>query len=329
MNANHDKILVRPARGAELPKLAELVGGRLPDLVKSRAALKREQIRKRLAGLVPDEALLLAIEDRELAGMAALDLDHARMLALHLDPHRASAQAARKLIQAVEETAKSFGIARLHCTVKSQAWAFMERLGYQTDGMPAAQEPVALSRDLRQTETPYERQVRELHRQLDIPADYGVRHRLRLVPELTERVSIGLDIFDRKAELSAPAAKAWTRMREDASRHDVQLQPVSAFRGVNYQANLIRRKREANESITQILRVSAAPGYSEHHSGNAIDLGTPGFTPLTREFAETRAYQWLRARAGLYGFHESFPDKNRHCLDWEPWHWCYRSPKTG
>ena len=50
----------------------------------------------------------------------------------------------------------------------------------------------------------------------------------------------------------------------------------SAFRSVDYQAALLRARLARGESIEQVLRINAAPGCSEHHSGRAVDIGTPG-----------------------------------------------------
>ena len=324
MNSDPDSLRIRPARAAELPKLAELVRGRLPDLMKPSESTRRDNIEKRLASLLPDEALLLAIDQRRLAGMAALDLDHARVLAMYLDPKQARADTARRLVAEVERTARAFGIQRLNCTVKPQAWAFMERMGYQATGLPDDDQPVDLSKRLLDEASEWEQGIVRLHREIGIPANYGVHHRLRLVPENTERVSIGLDIFNRDTELSPEAAAAWKAMREDARRHDVDLKIVSGFRSVAYQAELVRKKLADDQPVERVLRVTAAPGYSEHHSANAVDLTAPGIRPLTQEFSLSRAYEWLKSQARLYGFRESYPNHNRHGIDWEPWHWYYR-----
>jgi len=135
---------------------------------------------------------------------------------------------------------------------------------------------------------------------------------------------VGLDIFDRGVELSPEAAEAWKSMQTSARYHDVNLQLVSGFRGVQYQAELIRKKIAAAQPLERILRTSAAPGYSEHHSANAVDLTTTGVTPLSEEFAASTAYEWLKSQARFYGFRESYPKHNRHGIEWEPWHWCYR-----
>lgn len=323
MESNQDQLRIRPARAAELPKLAELVRGRLPDLMKSSPATQHENVRDRLAALLPDGALVLAIENRNLTGMAALDLDHARLLAMYLDPRQARADTARRLIVSIESTARAYGVQRLDCTVKPQAWAFLERMGYHATGLPDDNQPVNLSKRLFDEASDRDQKIARIHRELGIPANYGIKHRLRTVREPQERVSVGLDIFDRDTELSIEAADAWKTMKADARWHDIDLRLVSGFRSLDYQAELIRKKLDANQTIERILRVTAAPGYSEHHSGCAIDLTAPGITPLTQEFSMSRAYEWLKSQARLYGFRESFPNRNRHGLEWEPWHWCY------
>lgn len=315
---------IRPARRAELDRLAGLIRSRLPDLMKSQPATQRDHIEKNLAKLLPDEALLLAIVNRQLVGMAALDLDRARLMAMYLDPEVAKAEATRKLVEAIEQHARSYGIPRLFCTVKPQAWSFMEKIGYQATESAGDGEPVTLAKRLTEDASDWETQIAELHRELGIPANYGVRYRLRLVPENTECVSIGADIFDRDIKLDRAAAQAWKNMKTDAQRSNIELQPVSGFRTCAYQAGLVRKKLNSGTPMGKVLRTSAAPGYSEHHSGRALDLTSPGVAPLTSEFSMSRAYEWLKARAGMYGFHESYPNNNRHNIDWEPWHWCYQ-----
>ena len=159
---------------------------------------------------------------------------------------------------------------------------------------------------------------------LGIAPNYGPTHRLRRVPEATTLVDIERDCFDRPQRLSPAAAKAWQAMCTAATEAGMTLQVVSAYRSVDYQAQLIERKLAAGQSLDQILKVSAAPGYSEHHSGRAVDITCPGVEVLSEAFAESAAYQWLSQHAEGYGFVCSFPANNRHGLIWEPWHWCYR-----
>jgi len=332
MKSSPTHVRIRPARAAELPKLAELVRRRLPDLMKSNPATGHDNIRQRLDALLPDGAILLAITNRKLAGMAALDLDHPRILALYLDPNQASADTTGRLIAGIEDSARAYGIQRLGCTVKPQARAFLERLGYQATDPTDDDQAVELAKPLFHDADDWEQQIIRIHRELGIGPDYGVKHRLRIIRESTERVSVGLDIFNRDTEVSPEAAEAWKAMKSNARWHDIDLQLVSGFRSVVYQTELIRKKLASDQTIERILRVTAAPGYSEHHSGNALDLTAPGIVPLSQEFSMSRAYEWLKSQARLYGFRESFPKNNRNGIEWEPWHWCYRKafdPRRG
>ncbi len=160
---------------------------------------------------------------------------------------------------------------------------------------------------------------------LGVPRDYGRTRKLRRVREPLHLESIGLDTQGREQFLAPRAARAWARMREAAARDGVELQVVSAFRSIEYQLGILKRKLEHGLSMEQILRVSAAPGYSEHHSGRALDITTPGFAALEEEFEDSPAFAWLKKNARRFGFHLSYPRKNRHGIAYEPWHWCWKA----
>lgn len=86
---------------------------------------------------------------------------------------------------------------------------------------------------------------------------------------------------------------------------------------------LIRHKLQTGLSIVEILKSVAAPGYSEHHTGRALDLGTPDDPPFETSFAETDAYEWLNKRADRSGWRLSYPKSNPHGIIFEPWHWFF------
>lgn len=158
---------------------------------------------------------------------------------------------------------------------------------------------------------------------LGVPRDHGRTRRLRRVRESRSLQFIGMDTQNRPQWMTPRAARAWARMRDAAARDDVTLQVVSAFRGVEYQLGIIKRKIERGLSMDAILRVSAAPGFSEHHSGRAFDLTTPGFAALEEEFEKSAAFKWLRKNAAKFGFRMSYPKRNPHGIAYEPWHWCW------
>jgi len=144
--------------------------------------------------------------------------------------------------------------------------------------------------------------------------------------EASDLVSIGMDIYQREQHMVPAAAKAWRLMVESAAGDQVVLQAVSAFRSLDYQAGIIRRKLESGQDIREILRVSAAPGYSEHHTGRAIDVTTPGSAVLEEAFEQSDAFAWLSENASRFGFSLSFPRENPYGVIYEPWHWAWRDP---
>ena len=76
--------------------------------------------------------------------------------------------------------------------------------------------------------------------------------------------------------------------------------------------------------MADILRVNAAPGCSEHHTGRAIDITSVDCSPLSEAFATTSAYDWLQLNAAQFGFFMTFPAGNSFGIIYEPWHWALR-----
>lgn len=169
----------------------------------------------------------------------------------------------------------------------------------------------------------YRQSIAALHAELGIPADYASRTGLVLCEEAVELVSIGADVLGREQRLAPSAAEAWMRMRDAAERDGKQLLVVSAFRSVDYQRALIQRKLEKGLEIADILRINAAPGHSEHHTGRALDITAPDCPPLEQGFEVTRAFEWLTHHAARHGFRLSYPRDNPHGITYEPWHWAY------
>lgn len=162
-------------------------------------------------------------------------------------------------------------------------------------------------------------------RALGVPVDYGRRHALRLQREPRRLAPIGLDIHGREQWLAPRAASAFVRMRASADDEGIALHVVSAFRSASYQLGILQRKHARGQSIAEILAVSAAPGYSEHHSGRALDLTTPGYPALEEAFEQSDAFAWLGRHAQRFGFRLSYPRDNRHAIAYEPWHWCWHA----
>jgi zinc D-Ala-D-Ala carboxypeptidase len=163
---------------------------------------------------------------------------------------------------------------------------------------------------------------------LGVPDDYGRIHALALVAEPGELAFAGFDRYHRPLWLEASAAAAWRRMRHAAAGDDIRLQAISGYRSHDYQLGIFRRKLARGQSVEQILAVNAAPGYSEHHSGQALDLSSPGEAAAEESFEHTPAFAWLQSNASRFGFVLSYPRDNPHGIVYEPWHWCHR-PDAG
>lgn len=170
----------------------------------------------------------------------------------------------------------------------------------------------------------YPDRIAALLDELGIPSDYAALRHLELQPEADTLVSVGPDDNGRPCLLIPAAAEAWKAMKARASESSVHLIPLSGFRSVERQVEIIRGKLALGEDIGHILRSMAAPGYSEHHTGCAIDIGTPGVLPLEEVFVTTAAYAWLARHGAEFGYHMSYPRRNRFGFVFEPWHWCWR-----
>jgi D-alanyl-D-alanine carboxypeptidase len=158
---------------------------------------------------------------------------------------------------------------------------------------------------------------------LGIPADYASRRRLLPQVEASDLVGISGGPDDKDIRLHPDAAAAWEKLRAAALDEGIVLVAISGFRSVQRQTEIIQAKLAAGESIESILQVIAAPGFSEHHTGRAVDIGVPDVTQLTEAFEKTPAFRWLMLNAGRYGFGLSYPKGNVHGIAYEPWHWCY------
>ena len=165
--------------------------------------------------------------------------------------------------------------------------------------------------------------LRELHASLGIPATYHKTTKLDCFNTPAVLVSIGADVFGRPQRLEQQAATAWFAMRDHAKSDGITLQVVSAYRSAEYQAEVIQRALDKGDRIEQILQRVAAPGFSEHQSGCALDLTTPGFEAVEVEFDKSEAFAWLSMHAEQRRFRLSYPQENQYGVIYEPWHWYF------
>ncbi len=125
-------------------------------------------------------------------------------------------------------------------------------------------------------------------------------------------------------EIHRDTYEALRAMRSAAVSDGVNLVLLSGYRSIDLQKQIFYgRKSARNQIAIERAKVSAPPGYSEHSTGYAIDLGdaTRRDTDLEVEFETTRAFRWLKENAARYHFVLSFPKGNPQKVSYEPWHW--------
>ncbi|MBZ8179563.1 M15 family metallopeptidase [Oscillatoria salina] len=127
-----------------------------------------------------------------------------------------------------------------------------------------------------------------------------------------------------KILLRQAAAEKFNQMVAAARAEGIKLVPISGYRSVEEQKYLFFDvKAQRNQNASERADVSAPPGYSEHHTGYAVDIGDANApaTNLTQAFENTAAFQWLLQNAARYSFELSFPRDNLQGISYEPWHW--------
>jgi len=107
----------------------------------------------------------------------------------------------------------------------------------------------------------------------------------------------------------------------------------SGYRSADHQGTLYWRQvqRYRNAGRNELAAQKAAgtvvkrPGFSEHNTGLAVDLGGSGNFKLEQDFENTAAFEWLMAHCADYGFILRFP-KDKESITgviYEPWHYRY------
>ena len=129
----------------------------------------------------------------------------------------------------------------------------------------------------------------------------------------SQGIYVHKDIYDNLKEMQFKAAQK-----------GISLQLLSGYRSINLQRDIFyENKSIRNQTAIERSRDSAPPGYSEHSTGYAIDVGDGNYpnTHFEVEFEQTPAFKWMKRFAPKYHFVLSFPPNNKQGVTYEPWHW--------
>ncbi len=146
--------------------------------------------------------------------------------------------------------------------------------------------------------------------------------------------------------LNAEAGQAVVQMAAKAAAVGAPFSAASGFRSIDDQRRIfldqltaqgyqrIGRPYSASEiasgaadgAVTEVLRLNSIPGYSFHHTGDAVDLVAPGGS--LGSFSSSAAYRWLSvdnyANAKAFGFVPSYPvGAGRIGPEPEPWEFTF------
>ena len=134
-----------------------------------------------------------------------------------------------------------------------------------------------------------------------------------------------LVLIEPNIEVHIDMRDSLLNMREEAKKDGIYLVFLSGYRSINLQNYIFYSlKSNRNQEAAERARVSAPPGYSEHSTGFAIDIGdaTQRETDFETDFENTGAFRWLIKNAAKFHFKLSFNKDNKY-IDYEPWHWRY------
>lgn len=148
-------------------------------------------------------------------------------------------------------------------------------------------------------------------------------HRPYAIADASDLVSISTNTL---VQLKPEVAETVEIMMAEAWAIGINLDVISGFRSLEDQQYLFfDLKAERGQTTQTRAEVSAPPGYSEHHTGYAVDFidGDQPVTDLSASFEDTEAFRWLEENAAYYGFEMSFPRGNKQNVAYEPWHWRY------
>ena len=121
--------------------------------------------------------------------------------------------------------------------------------------------------------------------------------------------------------------EAFIEMYNAAKTYKIDLYVTSAFRSYSYQKYLYNNYLTTyGEEYTNT--VSAYPGFSEHQTGLALDILSPGIDMAN--FENSKAYEWLKENSYKYGFILRYPKDKTNLTGYafESWHYRYLGKET-
>lgn len=260
----------------------------------------------------------------EIVGFLCLNPEQHKMEMLFVDPRYQGRGYAHQLTEHALLMSQQWPEIKLNAS--RNAVGFYKKYGFQSQNCESmCRSSGTKCTEMIRSKSLYPQSIMNALSRLNIDPMYCHERQLPFFEEAPKLESLGHDVFEREQQATPETVKAFQAMCDAAQKDNIQLQLISAYRGFAYQTRLIENKIANGLALDDILKVNAPPGFSEHHSGCALDLSCEGYPPLESNFAESPAFQWLTQNAHLFGFSLSYPENNPTEFCFEPWHWCFQN----
>ncbi len=137
------------------------------------------------------------------------------------------------------------------------------------------------------------------------------------------------NIFDEEYQIEKKTYEAYLRLREDLLQNDgIHIELDSVYRTIEEQVR-IYQKNLKNHGVEYTKKYVANPGYSEHHTGMAIDVGIVKDGKFYRTIAELlsvdETFKIVHKKLAKHGFILRYPEDKQAVtkIGYEPWHFRY------
>ena len=130
---------------------------------------------------------------------------------------------------------------------------------------------------------------------------------------------------DEVQEGNREAVVAFKNMYDAAKKEGLGLVINSSYRSYQDQEEVCNTYKDLYGE-GYVSRYVALPGFSEHQTGLAFDIGSTS----SKIFAESKEYEWMKENAYKYGFILRFTKANAYITGFrsEPWHYRYVGKKV-
>ena len=134
--------------------------------------------------------------------------------------------------------------------------------------------------------------------------------------------------FEEDIKVEKEAYEQYKKLREALLKDNIDIELDSCYRSVKRQQEIWDEWTET-KGIDYVKKYVAVPGYSEHHTGLAIDIVLKKDGKLIAEnddmIAEKKIFAKIHERLAEFGFILRYPEKRDKDTgySYEPWHFRY------